>query len=95
MPPADLTTGSACCSGRFSALEDQRAEMLPVQRSPTLVVGAPHCMMQLMQISMFPFLVPLSILDQLPQSRRLPKMPRELLWKLEFWDTRTGLAGQP
>jgi dienelactone hydrolase len=44
MPPADLTTGSACCSGRFSALEDQRAEILPVQRSPTLVVGA-HCMM--------------------------------------------------
>jgi hypothetical protein len=92
MPPADLTTGSACGSGRFSALEDQRAETLPVQRSPTLVVGA-HCMMQLMQISMFPFRFPLSILDQLPLLRRLPKCPENFFGNLSL-GTRTGLAGQ-
>jgi hypothetical protein len=98
MPPADLTTGSACCSGRFSALEDQRAEILPVQRPPTLVVGA-RCMMQLMQISMFPFLFPLSILDQLPLSRRLPKCPENFFGNVSFrihaLDWPVNLVGHP
>ena len=31
MPPADSTTGLACCLRSFSALGDQRAEILPVQ----------------------------------------------------------------
>ena len=39
MPPADSTAGLACCLRSFSALGDQRAEILPVQRPPTLAVG--------------------------------------------------------
>jgi hypothetical protein len=40
-------------SRSLSALGDQRAEILPVQRPRTLVVGA-HCMMRLARILMFP-----------------------------------------
>ena len=40
MPPDDSTTGLDCCLWSFSALGDQRAEILPVQRPPTLAVGA-------------------------------------------------------
>jgi hypothetical protein len=54
MPPAHSTTGLACCLWSFSALGDQRAEILPVQRPPTLAVGA-RCMMRLTRILMFPF----------------------------------------
>ena len=54
MPPADSTTGLACCLPSFSALGDQRAEILPVQRPPTLAVGE-HYMMRLARISIFPF----------------------------------------
>src|SRR5277367_6521286 len=39
MPPADSTTGLACCPRSFSALADQKAEILPVQRPPTLAVA--------------------------------------------------------
>jgi hypothetical protein len=53
MPPADSTTGLVCYPRSFSALGDQRAEILPVQRPPTLVVGA-HGMMRLTRILMFP-----------------------------------------
>jgi len=54
MPPADSTTGSGCCPWSFSALGDQRAEILPVQRPPALAVGG-RCMMRLTRILMFPF----------------------------------------
>jgi hypothetical protein len=67
MPPADSTTGLVCYLRSFSALEDQRAEILAVQRPPTLVVGA-HCMMRLTRILMFPFF-PFSITDRLPLKR--------------------------
>src|ERR1700726_449672 len=53
MPPVDSTTGLVCYPRSFSALGDQRAEILPVQRPPTLVVGA-HGMMRLTRILMFP-----------------------------------------
>ena len=39
MPPVYSTTGSACCRESFSALGDQRAEILPVQRPPVLSAG--------------------------------------------------------
>ena len=39
MPPVDSTTGWVCCPRSFSALGDQRAEILPVQRPPALAVG--------------------------------------------------------
>ena len=61
---ADSTTGSAGCPSSFSALGGQRAEILPVQRSPALVVGG-RGMMRLTQILVFPFF-PFRILDQLP-----------------------------
>jgi hypothetical protein len=64
MPSADSTTGLACCLRSFSALGDQRAEILPVQRPPTLAVGE-HYMMRLARILIFPFFS-LSIMDQLP-----------------------------
>ena len=67
MPPADSTTGLACCPRSFSALGDQRAEILPVQRPPTLAVGE-RCMMRLTRILMFPFFS-LSIMEQLPLHR--------------------------
>src|SRR6202008_1975609 len=46
MPPVDSTTGSVCCPRSFSALRDQRAEILPVQRPPARAVGG-RCMMRL------------------------------------------------
>jgi hypothetical protein len=67
MPPVDSTTGSVCCPQSFSALGDQRAEILPVQRPPALAVGG-RCMMLLTRILMFPFFS-LSIMDQLPLHR--------------------------
>ena len=54
MPPADSTTALACCLRNFSALGDQKAEILPVQLSPTLAVGE-RCMTRLTRILMFPF----------------------------------------
>jgi len=54
MPPVDLTNGLACCPGSFSALEDQRAEILPVRRPPVLSAGG-RCTMRLTRILMFPF----------------------------------------
>jgi hypothetical protein len=67
MPPVDSTTGSACFPWSFSALADQRAGILPVQRQPTLAVGR-RCMMRLTRISIFPFF-PLSITDWFPLHR--------------------------
>ena len=68
MPPADSMTGFGLLSARsFSALGDQRAEILAVWRSPTLDVGA-RCMMRLTRILIFPFFS-LRILDQLPLDR--------------------------
>src|SRR5258707_15819629 len=67
MPPVDSTTSSVCCPRSFSALGDQRAEILPVQRPPALAVGG-RCMMRLTRILMFPFFS-LSIMDQLPLHR--------------------------
>jgi hypothetical protein len=67
MPPVDSTTGSVCFPRSFSALEDQRAEILPVQRPPVLSAGG-RCTMRLTRILMFPFFS-LSILDQLPLHR--------------------------
>ena len=67
MPPVDSTTGSVCCLWSFSALGDQRAEMLPVERPPALAVGG-RCMMRLTRILMFPFFS-LSIMDQRPLHR--------------------------
>jgi hypothetical protein len=67
MPPVDSTTGSVCSPRSFSALGDQRAEILQVQRPPTLAVGA-HCTMRLTRILIFPFFS-LRILDQLPLDR--------------------------
>ena len=66
MPPVDSTTGSVCCPRSFSALGDQRAEILPVQRPPAAVGG--RCMMLLTRILMFPFFS-LSIMDQIPLHR--------------------------
>ena len=67
MPPADYSAGSACCPRNFSALADQRAEVLPVQRPLALAVGG-RCMMRLTRLLMFPFFS-LSIMDQLPLHR--------------------------
>ena len=61
-------------SRSFSALGDQRAEILPVQRPPTLVVGV-RCMMRLTRILIFPF-YPLSIMDQRPLNEAPSKMLR-------------------
>ena len=47
-PPAG-STGLICYPRSFSALGAQRAEILPVQRPPALVVGA-HCMTQITRI---------------------------------------------
>jgi hypothetical protein len=54
MPPADSTTGLVCYPRSFSALGYQRAEILPVQRPPTLAVGT-RCMMRLTRILIFRF----------------------------------------
>jgi hypothetical protein len=82
MPPVDSTTGSVCCPRSFSALRDQRAEILPVQRPPARAVGG-RCMMRLTRLLMFPFF-PLSILDQLPLHRgAFQNAQRNFLWKLE------------
>jgi hypothetical protein len=67
MPPVDSTTGSVCFPRSFSALADQRAGILPVQRRPTLAVGR-RCMLRLTRISMFPFFS-LSITDWFPLHR--------------------------
>ena len=67
MPPANSTSGLACCPRFFSALGDQRAEILPVQQPPALAVGG-RCMMRLRRILIFP-LFPLSIMDQRPLNR--------------------------
>jgi hypothetical protein len=67
MPPFDSTTGSVCCPRSFSALGDQRAEILPVQRPPALAGGGRY-MMRLTRILMFPFFS-LSIMNQLPLHR--------------------------
>jgi hypothetical protein len=45
IPPADSTTCLAWCPRSFSAPEEQRAEILPVQRPPALAVGG-RCMMR-------------------------------------------------
>ena len=79
MPPVDSTTGSVCCLWSFSALGDERAEMLPVERPPAFAVGG-RCMMRLTRILMYPFFS-LSIMDQRPFIEVPSKMPRELLWK--------------
>jgi len=61
-------------SRSFSALGDQRAEILPVQRPLALAVGT-RSMMRLPQILIFPFFSP-GILDQLPLNRGyLPERP--------------------
>jgi hypothetical protein len=67
MPPVDSTAGLDCCPRSFSALGDQRAEILPLQRPPVLSAGG-RCTMRLTRILMFPFFS-LSILDQLPLHR--------------------------
>src|SRR6516225_1246991 len=54
MPPVDYSTGSACCPRNYSALGDQRAEILPVQGPHTLPVSARR-MMRLARILIFPF----------------------------------------
>jgi hypothetical protein len=54
MPPADYSTGSACCPWSFSAPGDQRAEIPPVPSPRTLVVSARR-MMRLTRILIFPF----------------------------------------
>src|SRR5262249_50636950 len=54
MPPVDSTTGSGCCPRSFSALGDQGAEVLPVQRPRALAVSVRH-MMRLRRKLKFPF----------------------------------------
>ena len=54
MPPVDYSTGSACCPRNYSALGDQRAEILPVLRPRTLSVSARR-MLRLTRILIFPF----------------------------------------
>ena len=51
----------------FSALGDQKAEIVLVQGSPSLAVGARY-MLRLAQILIFPFFS-LGIMDQLPLNR--------------------------
>ena len=85
MPPVDSTTGSVCCLWSFSALGDQRAEMLPVERPPAFAVGG-RCMMRLTRILMFPFFLSASWISA-PYIEVPSKMPRELLWKPQQ-DTR-------
>jgi hypothetical protein len=68
MPPVDSATDSAGYPRSFSALGDQRAEILPVLRPPVLAVGGRCIMMRLTQIVIIPFF-PISILDQLPVNR--------------------------
>jgi hypothetical protein len=81
IPPVDSTTGSVCFPRSYSALEDQRAEILPVQRPLVLSAGG-RCTMRLTRILMFPFF-PLSILEQLPlHPRCLPKCPENFPGKL-------------
>ena len=84
MPPADSTAGLACCLRSFSALGDQRAEILPVQRPPTLAVGE-RCMRQLTRIIIFP-LFPLSIMDQRAAKSGclFPKCPENFLGNLSW-----------
>ena len=77
MPPVDYSAGSACYLRNFSALGDQRAEILPVQRPRTLSLSARR-MMRLTRILIFPYFS-LSITDQLPPtSRGFPQCPEKL-----------------
>ena len=93
MPPSDLTTGSACCSRSFSALGDQRAEILPVQQPPALAVGG-RCMMRLTRILMFPFFSLSIMKSATPTSRCLSKCPENFPWKLSLEGTRVEPASQ-
>ena len=77
MTSADPTIGLVCCLRSFSALGDQRAEILPVQRSPTLAVGECY-MMRLTRISMFPFFSQHHG-SAAHKSRRLPRCPENFL----------------
>jgi len=86
MPPVDSTTGSVCCPRSFSALGDQRAEILPVQRPPARAVGG-RCMMRLTLLLMFPFF-PLSILDQLPLHRGAFQNAQRTFLENSWEDTR-------
>ena len=91
MPPADYSAGSACYLRKFSALGDQRAEILPVQRPRTLYLSARR-MMRLTRILIFPYFS-LSITDQLPPtSRGFSAMPRKTL--METRKGYTALTGQ-
>ena len=81
MPPADWTTGLACSSRSFSALGDQRAEILPVQRPPARAVGG-RCMMRLTRLLMFPIYFLSASWISSPTPRCLPKCPENLLGNL-------------
>ena len=81
MPPVDSTTGSVCFQWNFSALEDQRAEILPVQRPPARAVGG-RCMMRLTRLLMFPIYFLSASWISSPYIEVPSKMPRELAWKL-------------
>ena len=77
MPPVDSTTGSVCCRESFSALEDQRAEILPVQRPPVLSAGGDAINANI-NVSIFSS----QHLGSTPSTPEVPsKMPRELSWK--------------
>jgi len=71
MPLADSTTGLACYPLSFSALGDQRAEILPVPRPPALAVGG-RCMMRLRfrtsEFLSFRVLAAAAIIPTLPSS---------------------------
>jgi hypothetical protein len=54
MPAGGSTTSLVGYPRSFSALGDQRAEILPVPPPPALVVGA-HCMRRLTRILMFSY----------------------------------------
>ena len=91
MPPVDYSAGSACYLRNFSALGDQRAEFLPVQRPRTLSLSARR-MMRLTRTLIFPYFS-LSITDQLPPtSRGFPQCPEKL--SLETRKGYMALTGQ-
>ena len=83
MPPADSTIGLVCYPRSFSALRDQRAEILPVQRPPALAVGG-RCMTRLTRILMFPFFFSRHHGSAPPTSRCLPKCPENFLGNLSW-----------
>ena len=92
MPPADSTTGLACCLRSFSALADQKAEILPVQRPPTLAV-AERYMMRLTRILMFPFFSQHHG-SAAPKLRCLPKCHAQRTSLETFVGGYTRLTGQ-